>query len=68
MKFFIGNWKMFGILSSKKIIEKINKFKTKDRSNNYKIIITQPYTLIESFSKKFKRSNVSIGAQNCLFK
>ena len=21
MKFFIGNWKMFGILSSKKIIE-----------------------------------------------
>ena len=31
---------MFGILSSKKIIEKINKFKTKDRSNNYKIIIT----------------------------
>ena len=68
MKFFIGNWKMFGILSSKKIIEKINKFKTKDRSNNYKIIITPPYTLIESFAKKFKNSNVAIGAQNCFFK
>ena len=59
---------MFGILSSKKIIEKINKFKTKDRSNNYKIIITPPYTLIESFAKKFKNSNVAIGAQNCFFK
>ena len=68
MKFFIGNWKMFGILSSNNIIEKINKFKAKDRSNKYKIIITPPYTLIESFSKKFKNSNIAIGAQNCFFK
>ena len=31
----------------------------------YKIIITPPYTLIETFSKYFKRKKIFIGSQNC---
>ena len=35
-KLFIGNWKMFGIPSSIKILDKINDFFKKDKNNNRK--------------------------------
>ena len=31
LKYFIGNWKMFGVKSSFKIIEKLNDFWMKDK-------------------------------------
>ena len=66
MKYFIGNWKMFGIPKSLKILNKINSFYSKDKNRNkYKVIFTPPYTLIESFSKYFKSKKINIGAQNC---
>ena len=66
MKYFIGNWKMFGIPKSIYILNKINSFYSKNKHRNkYKIIITPPYTLIESFSKYFKKKLISIGSQNC---
>ncbi len=56
MKYFIGNWKMFGIPKSLRILDRINSFYSKDvNRNNYKVIITPPYTLIDSFSKYFKK-------------
>jgi triosephosphate isomerase (TIM) len=66
MKYFIGNWKMFGIPNSLNILNKINSFHSKDKNRNkYKIVITPPYTLIESYSKHFKNKKISIGSQNC---
>ena len=66
MRYFIGNWKMFGVPKSISIINKINSYYSKDKKrNNYRVIITPPYTLIESYSKYFKNKKISIGAQNC---
>jgi triosephosphate isomerase len=66
MRYFIGNWKMFGVPKSINILNKINSFYSKDKNRNkYRVIITPPYTLIETFSKYFKNKKISIGSQNC---
>ena len=66
MRYFIGNWKMFGIPKSINILNKINSFNLRDKNRNkYRVIITPPYTLIETFSKYFKNKKISIGSQNC---
>ena len=66
MRYFIGHWKMFGIPKSVSILNKINSYYSKDKNRNkYKVIITPPYTLIESYSNYFKHKKISIGAQNC---
>ena len=67
IKYFIGNWKMFGDLGSFKIIYKINKFKQKFKilSKKNKIILCIPSTLIFIFKKKLRSKLISLGAQNC---
>jgi triosephosphate isomerase len=66
MKYFIGNWKMFGVPNSLNILNKVNLFNSKDKNRNkYKVIITPPYTLIESYAKFFKNKKILIGSQNC---
>ena len=57
MKYFIGNWKMFGVPKSINIVNKINSFHTKDKNRKkYRVIITPPYTLIETYAKNFKNN------------
>ena len=69
MKYFVGNWKMFGIPKSINILKRINAFySTDNHKNKYKVVITPPYTLIESYSKYFKRKKINIGSQNCYYK
>ena len=66
MKYFIGNWKMFGVPRSINILNKINYFRSRDKNRNkYRIIFTPPYTLLESFVKHFKNKMIMIGSQNC---
>jgi triosephosphate isomerase (TIM) len=66
LKYFIGNWKMFGDFNSFKIISKINQYaNSSKRLHNKKIVICVPNTLISTFSKKLKSKFVSLGAQNC---
>ena len=66
MRYFIGNWKMFGVPKSLNILNKINSFNLKDiNRNKYRVIITPPYTLIESYAKFFKNKKIIIGSQNC---
>jgi triosephosphate isomerase (TIM) len=67
LKYFIGNWKMFGDFSSIKIIYQLNKFciSHKKMSKKNKIIICLPNTLIAYFSQKLKSKFISFGAQNC---
>ena len=57
---------MFGVPKSVNILNKINSYYTKDKNKNkYRVVITPPYTLIESYSRFFKNKRISIGAQNC---
>ena len=67
IKYFIGNWKMFGDFGSIKIIYQIHRFCL--RFNKYhkrnKIVLCVPNTLISYFTKKLKSKFLSIGAQNC---
>ena len=57
---------MFGVPKSINILNKINSFYSKDNNRNkYRVIITPPYTLIESYAKYFKNKKISIGSQNC---
>ncbi len=66
MKYFIGNWKMFGVPKSIDILNKINSFYSKDKNiKKYKVIIAPPYTLIQTFARYFKNKKISISAQNC---
>ena len=66
-KYFVGNWKMFGDLSSIKHLIKVNSYLKKNKKYKVKVIFCVPYTLINLFSKKLKRSKLLIGAQNCHF-
>ena len=69
MKYFIGNWKMFGVPKSIIILNKISEFARKDKNNKkYRVIITPPYTLLESFCKVFTNKKIGIGSQNCSHK
>ena len=66
MRFFIGNWKMFGVPKSINILNKINNFHSKDKNRKkYRVIITPPYTLIETYANYFKNKRIFIGSQNC---
>jgi triosephosphate isomerase (TIM) len=67
IKYFIGNWKMFGDLTSFKIINELNKFrhKFKKLSNKNRVIICVPNTLIYFFKNKLKNKLISLGVQNC---
>ena len=70
IRYFIGNWKMFGTPKSINILKKINKFVKSDTKFNkkYKTIITPPNILIQGFAKNLKRQKVIIGAQNSYHK
>tara|TARA_B110000438_G_scaffold252139_1_gene257009 strand:- start:884 stop:1645 length:762 start_codon:yes stop_codon:yes gene_type:complete len=67
LKYFVGNWKMFGDFSDFKIIHKINKFSYDSRNlfKKKKIILCVPNTLIHFFKKKLVSKLISLGAQNC---
>ena len=56
LKYFIGNWKMFGDFGSFRIISKINQFshKSKNLLKNKKIILCVPNTLIYPFKNRLK--------------
>ena len=67
LKYFVGNWKMFGDFGSFKIINKINKFSYRSQNllKKKKIILCVPNTLIHFFKKKLKKNFISLGVQNC---
>jgi triosephosphate isomerase len=70
IRYFIGNWKMFGEPKSIAILNKINKFVKGDKKLNkkYKVVITPPHTLIQNYAKAFSKQKIFIGAQNCYHK
>ena len=67
LKYFIGNWKMFGDFDDFKIIHKINKFNYESRKllKKKKIVLCVPNTLIYFYKKKLVSKFISLGVQNC---
>ena len=67
LKYFIGNWKMFGDFSDFKIVHKVNQFSYSSRKSieKKKIILCVPSTLIYHFKKKLASKYISLGVQNC---
>ena len=58
MRYFIGNWKMFGVPKSINILAKINNFISKDKNRKkYQVIVAPPFTLLESYTKFLKKRN-----------
>jgi triosephosphate isomerase len=62
MRYFIGNWKMFGVPKSISILDKVNKFVKSDKKYNkkYKVIITPPHTLVQSYANFFLNIKIVI--------
>ena len=67
LKYFIGNWKMFGDFKDFKIVNKVNQFSysPRYRSKKKKIILCVPNVLLDNFNKKIGYKHISFGAQNC---
>lgn len=63
-KYIVGNWKMFGVLSSFNILNRVNLHLKKNKYSKIKVVFCIPYTLINLFSKKLINSKIAIGAQD----
>ena len=63
--YFVANWKMFGDLRAINSLDKVIKFSKTIRKNKFKIIYCPPNTLIYPMKKKFLKSSIEVGAQNC---
>ena len=64
-KYFVANWKMFGDIKTINSINKVIKISKSRKFNKAKIIYCPPYTLLNIFVKKLKKTNIKVGAQNC---
>ena len=64
-KYIVANWKMFGNVRTIKSINKVIKISKLRRFNKAKIIYCPPYTLINDFVQKLKKTKIEVGAQNC---
>ena len=64
-RYIVANWKMFGNIKTIKSINKVIRISKLRKFRRAKIIYCPPYTLIDSFIKKLKKTNINVGAQNC---
>ena len=63
--YFIANWKMYGTTSSLNSLNKLINLSKLKKYNKAKIIYFPPFTLIKDFIKKFSKSKILVGGQNC---
>ena len=63
--YFIANWKMFGDLRTLNSLDTVIKFSNSYKKNKFKIVYCPPNTLIRPLSKRFKKTKLDVGAQNC---
>ena len=64
-KYFVANWKMFGDIKSVNSINKVIKLSKSRNFKKAKIIYCPPYTLLNNFVQKLKKTKIDVGAQNC---
>ena len=65
--FFIANWKMHGNTQHIERSKSVIKLSMQKKYKNHKIIYCPPYTLLNNFYNKVKKTKVFIGAQDCHF-
>ncbi len=63
--YFIANWKMYGSTLSLKSLNRLVNLSKLKKYKNAKIIYFPPFTLIQNFINKFKKTRISVGGQNC---
>ena len=63
--YFIANWKMYGSTSILNSLNKLIILSKLKKYNKAKIIYFPPFTLIKDFKKKFIKTKISVGGQNC---
>jgi triosephosphate isomerase len=63
--YFIANWKMFGDLRTLNSLDSVIKFSKNNKNTKFRIIYCPPNTLIRPLSKRLKKTNLEVGAQNC---
>ena len=63
--YFIANWKMFGDLRTLNSLDKVISFSKTNKKNKFKLIYCPPNTIIRAMSKRLKKTNIEVGAQNC---
>mgnify|MGYP001160805171 CR=1 FL=1 len=63
--YFVANWKMFGDLKTINSLNKVISFLKKIKKKKFKLIYCLPSIFIYPFSKKFTKTPIEIGAQNC---
>jgi triosephosphate isomerase len=61
----VANWKMFGDLKTINSLNKVISFLKKIKKKKFKLIYCLPSIFIYPFSKKFTKTPIEIGAQNC---
>ena len=63
--YFIANWKMFGDLRTLNSLDRVIKFSKNNKNTKFRIIYCPPNILIRPLSKRLKKTNLEVGAQNC---
>ena len=63
--YFIANWKMFGDLRTLNSLDSVINFSKNNKNTKLKIVYCPPNTLIRPLSKRLKKTNLEVGAQNC---
>ena len=64
-KYFVANWKMFGDIKSVNSLNRVIKLSKSRKFKKAKIIYCPPYTLLNNFVQKLKKTKIDVGAQNC---
>ena len=62
--YFVADWKMYGDLKALNSLDKVIKFSKSIKEKKIKLIYCPPNTLINSLSKKLKKTKIEVGAQN----
>jgi triosephosphate isomerase len=63
--YFIANWKMFGDLRTLNSLDNVIDFSKNNKNSKFRIVYCPPNTLIRPLSKRLKKTNLEVGAQNC---
>jgi triosephosphate isomerase (TIM) len=63
--YIIANWKMFGDLRTLNSLDSVIKFSKNIKNTKLRIVYCPPNTLIRPLSKRLKKTNLEVGAQNC---
>ena len=63
--YLVANWKMYGGPSNLKSLNKVINLRKLKKYRKANIIYFPPFTLISNLVNKFRKTNISVGGQNC---